>query len=182
MSEKDLPVADAATAVTGSAPLSAAERQRRHRARQRAAREAERIEAEAAPLRILLADQAGRDLALIEQHLDEGQQGLALAERTLEGAKAVILRLSGHPLLRLAETALLPVELLANRLVCTRLEAAKLQQDAQRELLDRLHGKAPAAKGDGAAPPIAIQLNVTPEVARHLQIQADQALSEGEQA
>lgn len=167
--------------MTGSRALSAAERQRAKRARDRAAREAERIEAEAAPLRLVLAAQAEQDLATIEAHLEDGQRGLALAERTLEGAKAVVLRLAGHPLLRLAETANLPIHLLAQRLACTRLEAAKLQQDAQRELLDRLHGKAPAAKGDQGAAPIAVQLNVTPELARSLQIQADQGLS-GEDA
>lgn len=71
--------------MTGSRALSAADRQRAKRARDRAAREAERIEAEAAPLRLVLAAQAEQDLATIEAHLEDGQRGLAMAERTLEG-------------------------------------------------------------------------------------------------
>jgi hypothetical protein len=179
-------VARGATGATGSegaiaevadGPLSGAERMRRSRARRRAELDARRVEQARMPLRLLLAEQAGQDLELIERHLGDEARGLPLAERVLEGAKAVILRLSGHPLLRLAETANAPPELLARRLACTRLEAARLSFEAQRELLDRLFGKAPAAKGGGEAPAVAVQLNITPALATALNLQSDQAVS-----
>jgi hypothetical protein len=186
-----MPAATGATASGGSldaaaggrpAPLSAAERMRRSRARRRAEIEQRRAEAARAPLRLLLAAQAEADLARIEEHLDEGARGLALAERTLEGAAAVILRLYGHPLLRLAETANAPPELLAELLECSRIEAARLAQDAQRELLDRLFGRAPQAKGAGETPAVAVQLNVTPAVAAALNLVPDQGDSGGQAA
>lgn len=179
-------VTRAVTGVTGpkgareGAPLSGAERMRRLRARRRAEIEQRRQEAAKQPLRLLLAAQAEADLALIEQHLAEEHRGLALAERVLEGAKAVILRLYGHPLLRLAETANAPPELLARHLDCTPLEAARLAQEAQRELLDRLFGKPPAAKGAVETPAVAVQLNITPAVAAALNLGPDQQVAEGE--
>ena len=186
MSVKEIGVMPAATGATASggardaaagarpAPLSAAERMRRSRARRRAEIEQRRAEEARAPLRLLLAAQAEADLARSEEHLDEGARGLALAERTLEGAKALILRLYGHPLLRLAETANAPVEFLARLLDCSRLEAARLSLDAQRELLDRLFGRPPQAKGAGETPAVAVQLNVTPAVAAALNLVPNQ--------
>jgi hypothetical protein len=185
-------VAGVATGATGSegalaapaggrpAPLSAAERMRRSRARRRAELLQRRMEEAQAPLRLALAAQAEADLALIEQHLADEHRGLALAERVLEGAKAVILRLYGHPLLRLAETAMAPPEVLAARLGCTKLEAARLIQEAGAELRDRLFGKPAPVKGGSEAPPIAVQLNITPGMAAPMEAQADQALGEGE--
>jgi hypothetical protein len=185
MKAKGLDETPAVTGVTGpraalaGAPggASPAERQRRSRARRRAEIAQRRVEAAREPLALLLAEQAERDLAMIEAQLTDDTRGLALAERTLEGAKAVILRLYGVPLLRLAETAMAPPELLAKRLECSRLEAAKLAADAQRELLDRLHGKAAPVKGAADAPSVAVQLNVTPGVAAALNLVADQRVN-----
>jgi len=97
-------VAEGATPATGSSgslagrpePLSAAERVRRSRARRRAEIEQRRADDARQPLRLLLAAQAEADLALIERHLSEEARGLALAERVLEGSKAVVLRLAGQ--------------------------------------------------------------------------------------
>lgn len=183
-------VAEGATPATGSRgslagrgePLSAAERMRRSRARRRAELEQRRAEDARQPLRLLLAAQAEADLTLIEQHLSDEARGLPLAERVLDGAKAVVLRLAGHPLLRLAETANAPPELLARLLECSRLDAARLAFDAQRELLDRLFGRAPAAKGGSEQPAVAVQLNVTPAVAAALNLKVDQGLGEAEEA
>jgi hypothetical protein len=71
---------------------------------------------------------------------------------------------------------------LANLLQCSRIEAARLAQDAQRELLDRLFGRAPQAKGAGETPAVAVQLNVTPAVAAALNLVPDQGDSGGQAA
>jgi len=152
-------------------PLTVAERVRRHRARRRAELAERRAEEARAPLRLLLERQAAADLDRIGQHLTPEQAALPPLERAVEGARALVLRLYGHPLLRLAETANAPPELLAELLECSRLEAARLAQEAQRELLDRLFGRPAQAKGDGSAPAVAVHLTVSPEAARSLNIQ-----------
>lgn len=170
------------TAVTGSRALSAAERQRAKRARDRAARELERREAELAPLRLVMAAEAEQQLRQVEEALTSEQRGLPAAERLLEGSRALLLKLYGNPLLRLAERAAMPVQDLARQLQCDRLEAARLQQAADGELLDRLFGKAaPAARADGAAP-LVINLVATPGMQQVLNMQPDQALSGGGEA
>jgi len=156
------------------APLTAAERMRRSRAR-RKAELAEQRQAEArAPLRLMLERQAAAELDAIEAQLGADQAGLPPLERALEGARALVLKLYGMPLLKLAETANAPAELLARLLDCSRLEAARLSLDAQRELLDRLFGKPGQAKGAGDTPAVAVQLNVTPAVAAALNLVANQ--------
>ncbi|WP_156910072.1 hypothetical protein [Rubritepida flocculans] len=163
-------------------PLSAAERQRRRRARLKAQRELERREAEMAPLRLAMAAEAERQLGEIEAALGDAHRGLPVAERVAEGAKALILRLYGVPLVRMAERAAMPTAELARQLGCTGIEAARLQQEADREVMDRLWGKAPqAARGDQAAP-VVVNLVATPGLAAQLKIQADQGLGEGDGA
>jgi hypothetical protein len=169
--------------VTGSearsaAPLSAAERQRRKRARERARRQLEQREAELAPLRLAMAAEAERQLAAIEAALDDEQRGLPAAERLVEGAKALVLKLYGHPLIRLAERAAMPPAELARILQCDRLDAAKLQHEADRELLDRLFGKPAPAGRDDKAPPVVVNLVATPGLTAHLEHEADQGVGE----
>jgi hypothetical protein len=164
------------TGVTGSGALSAAERQRAKRARDKAARELERREAEAAPLRLVMAHEAEQQIAAIDAALGDDQRGLAPAERLIEGARALILRLYGNPLLRMAERAALPVDVLARRLNCPPVEAAKLQQADDRELLDRIFGKAVQAVRADGAPPIAVSIIATPGIAATLNLVADQGL------
>ena len=172
----------AVTGVTGSEALSAAERQRAKRARDKAARELEKREAELAPLRLVMAAEAERQLQQLDEALTDDQRGLPAAERLVEGSKALILRLFGNPLVRMAERAALAPEDLARRLQCTRLEAARIQQADDMDLADRIFGKAvQATRGDGAAP-IVVNLVATPGMAAVLNLQADQAVSAGDAA
>lgn len=165
------------TGVTGSEARSAAERQRASRARRQAQRLAEREQAARAPVQLAVAAQAEAELRLVEAALGDDQRGLALAERVLEGSRALILRLWGNPLLRLAETAATPVEELARRLQCERLDAARLQQEARRDVADRLFGRAPqAVKADGT-PPVVVNLVATPGLVAALEIEADQRVT-----
>lgn len=170
------------TGVTGSEARSAAERQRAKRARDKAARELERREAEMAPLRLVMAAEAERQLQALDEALTYEQRGLPAAERLVEGSKALILRLFGNPLVRMAERAAMPNADLARQLQCTRLEAARIQQAYDMDLADRIFGKAvQAVRGDGA-PPIIVNLVATPGMAAVLNLQADQAVSEGDAA
>jgi len=158
-------------------PLTDAERQRRRRARQRAAAEIARREFELAPLRLQMAVEAERQMAAVEAALGDEQRGLPAAERLLEGSRALLLRLYGNPLLRLAEQEAMPTDELARRLVCDRLDAARLQHEARRELLDRLFGKAPQASRDGAAPAVVVNLVATPAIAAALEIEPAQEVN-----
>jgi hypothetical protein len=153
-----------------------AERQRASRARRLAERELLKRDAELTPLRLAIAAEADRQMEAVEAALGEDHQGLALAERVLEGSKALVLRLYGNPLLRLAERAAMPVDELAKQLRCDRLDAAKLQQAADQELLDRLFGKAVQATRNDGAPPIVVNLVATPGMRAALNIVSEQAL------
>lgn len=169
------------TGVTGSEGRSAAERQRAKRARDKAARELLAREAELAPLRLVMAAEAERQMRQVDEALTDEQRGLPAAERLLEGSKALVLALTGNPMLRMAMRAATPVADLARQLQCTRLEAARIQQADDMDLADRLFGKAvQMTRGDGAAP-IVVNLVATPGMAAVLNLQSDQALS-GEDA
>lgn len=151
---------------------TAAERMRRMRARRRAERQAllDRLGVRAA-IEAQAAAQLDRLQALLAEQ-GRAPAGASALERALAGSAELVLRLYGNPLIRLAELAAAPTELLAAELQAPPAEVRRMQLEADRELADRLFGRPrPAEQREQAV--VAVQVNLTPGLARALALQPD---------
>jgi chromosome segregation ATPase len=127
------------------------------------------------------------DIAELERRIAYAMERIAKGVEALDKAappaQATAADQSGHDDELAQLRAQLTEERLANAQLEERLRVIKQKQQAQAELLDRLHGKAPAAKGEGGQAAIAVHLAVTPAQAEAMGVVVEhQGLGGGEPA
>lgn len=176
MTASDGMVTGGVAAVPASRSGGSAERMRRKRERDRAARAAAQQLLASDVERQAAARQVGLPLPGVVEQEELGSRGAgrpagSVARRT-EDWQRFMLGQYRSPLVVLAETFTRPTGQLARELGCTHAEAFAFQMQAARELAPYLHSKMPQAVRLDGAPLVGVQVAVSPDFARAIEADA----------